>query len=982
MGLMDQPTAFFGGGRIIKGDIELTGDLLQDPIRIGLNAQTLSDTMAIGINADATGTKSIAIGRDSIANNQNNTALGREAEATGGDATALGNETTAPSRWNTVIGYEAGADEDTVGLEPNGENVVLVGRKSQASGDNAVAIGEISRANGNNSTAVGRGTQAFGDDSSVFGQGSVINGIGSTIVGQGVTVNVSDATAVGTDVTVSADGATGIGRGTTTTAENSTAIGNGAEANGVNAVAIGTGSVADRDNVYSFGDRDVNLPTGRSFIYPEDAGSQTIVNIPVTDAPAAGTAQEYKFEVAGESIFEVAAEADGVGGIQNKVARIRGSFDIRGGNDSLADIVSGDISIVDQEGTEQVGLDATSDPVIIDLHNNRVNNFGLQNGESITYAPDAGAQRLANINTDGASENSEESISIGINENNIFKAYGEADGVGGVKNLQLRFIEEANVNGNDIRDGANTIWDSVNSEVPNSAMATILNSTLNNSTINVTAGNGLDGPSATDISLGGSFTFDISTDGIQLDEIDQSIAPTWTSKHEFQSGLDLSNSATTIDMGEVSSIVNLPSPGSALEAANKGYVDGVAEGLNIKQSAHAASTQNIDLTTSGLPSGDGTIDGVTIQTDDIVLLKDQTDNTENGLYDVGASPTDPSSWARADDFNEAAEVTSGSLSFVREGTNNGSISFVTISEDVATLGTDPIVWDEFSRAGEFIGGVGINKNELTFSVDITGLSGFGIEKSGDTFRIASEIAGSGISGGSGSSLSLTNDTVTVAGNSVSLGDSVSIDLVDLSTFDISGNDLIDGTLTIWDSASGHVPLTALQSDTVTVSTGTGISGGGDFSLGGSGINISLTNTDITFNGQNGLTGGTVSLGGSVNVGVSGAFQLDTDLESNPGGTGVLIWDESAGHIPQGRLQNDSVTVSAGTNLTTGGSVSLGNTVTLDLADPISLSDLNVDNIDDNGQGFIDFSISGAKRAELDSNGNLDLEGELTEGAAL
>jgi len=933
MGLQRQPTAFFGGGRVIKGDIELSGDLLQDPIRIGLNAQTLSDTMAIGINADATGTKSIAIGRDSIANNQNNTALGREAEATGGDATALGNETTAPSDWNTVIGYDAGADEETVGLEPNGKNIVLVGRKAQASGDNGVAIGEISRANGNNSTAVGRGTQAFADNSSVFGQGSTVDGSGATVVGQNVTVTENNATSIGTDVTVSAPGATGIGRGAVATAENATAVGNGAEANGLNSLAIGNGVVVDQDNSYSFGDRNVILPLGRSFLYPEDAGSQTIANIPVTDSPAAGTAQEYKFEVGGESIFEVAAEADGSGGIQNKVARIKGSFDIRGDGDDLPDIISGDISIVDDSGTEQIGLDATSDPIVIDFNDNRVNNFGLRNGESVTYIDDAGSQRLADINVDAAAENAEESISIGINQNNILKAYGQSDGVGGVKNLQLRFIEEANVNGNDIRDGANTIWDSVNTEVPNSAMATILNNTLNNSTINVTAGNGLDGPSATDISLGGSFTFDISTDGIQLDEIDQSIAPTWTSQHEFQSGLDLSNSATTINMGEVSSIINLPSPGSALEAANKGYVDGVAEGLNIKQSSHAASTQNIDLTTSGLPSGDGTIDGVTIETDDIVLLKDQTDDADNGLYDVGASPTDPSSWARADDFNEASEATSGSLSFVREGTNNGSISFVTISSDVTTLGTDPIIWDEFSRAGEFIGGVGINKDNLTFSVDITQLSGFGIEKSGDTFRIASEIAGSGISGGSGSALSLTNDTVTIAGNAVSLGGSIDIDLADLSSFNTSGNDLVDGASTIWDSAAGYVPSNALQSDTVTVSTGTGISGGGDFNLGGSGISISLTNTDITINSSNGITGGTVSLGGSVDVGISGALELDTDLQSSSGGTGVTIWDESSGYIPQGRLQNDSVTVSPGNglNATNSGLVSLGNSTTVGIA---------------------------------------------------
>ncbi|EGQ44107.1 MAG: hypothetical protein J07AB43_01660, partial [Candidatus Nanosalina sp. J07AB43] len=494
MGLMEQPTAYFGGGRVIRGDIELVGDLIQDPVSIGLNADTLPDTVGIGRNVVATGTDSTATGTGAIANNGRTVAYGKGAEATGQDATAIGTETTAPSNWNTVIGYDAGSSF-------NGENVVLVGRKSEARGNDTVAIGEDATANGNQSTAVGRGTEALKQSASAFGQGTKANGAATTVVGQGVTVEADNATSIGTGVDVTGDGATGVGRGTIATAQDSTAIGNGAEANGVNSVAIGTGSTANRDNVYSFGDRDVNLPLGRSFLYPEDAGSQTIVNIPVTDSPAAGTAQEYKFDIGGESILEIAAEADGAGGIQKKVARIKGSFDIRGGNDGLADIVSGDISIVDQDGVEQIGFDATSDPIIVDLHNNRVNNFGLRTGESVTYTSDAGAQRLANINADAAAENSEQSISIGIDQNDIFKAYGESDGAGGIKNLQLRLTQKLNVNNKDIVDsvGGLTIW--------NAAQNYIEQTALENDRLTYASGSGLVGGG--EVALGGSATFNI-----------------------------------------------------------------------------------------------------------------------------------------------------------------------------------------------------------------------------------------------------------------------------------------------------------------------------------------------------------------------------------------------------------------------------------------------------------------------------------------
>jgi hypothetical protein len=352
MGLMDQPAAYYGGGRVIKGDIELDGDLVQEPIRIGLNAETLPDTLAIGKEAVATGRKSMAIGKDTISNNQNTISFGEEAEATGGDATALGTETTAPSRWNTVIGYAAGADEETVGLEPNGDNVVLVGRKAQASGDNGVAIGEISRANGDNSTAVGRDTQAFGKDSSVFGQGSVVSAQNATAVGQGVSLSDDDATLVGTDVEVSGEKATGIGSGATSSSNSSTAIGFGATASGAeassigksseasgegsvafgvgatvtadNSVALGKGVTVTQPDTFSFGDRNINVPPNKSILYPNDSGEATLVDFGVTRASSDGATQSYSFEIDSEPLLIIAADANGDGGIKNKRVKLPG----------------------------------------------------------------------------------------------------------------------------------------------------------------------------------------------------------------------------------------------------------------------------------------------------------------------------------------------------------------------------------------------------------------------------------------------------------------------------------------------------------------------------------------------------------------------------------------------------------------------------------------------------------------------------------
>lgn len=561
MGLMDQPTAFFGGGRIIKGDIELTGDLLQDPIRIGLNAQTLPDTMAIGINADATGTKSIAIGRDSIANNQNNTALGREAEATGGDATALGNETTAPSRWNTVIGYGAGADEDTVGLEPNGENVVLVGRKSQASGNNAVAIGEISRANGDNSTAIGRGTQAFADNSSVFGQGSVAGGTGTTVVGQGVTVNTNDSTSVGKGVNITGSSATAVGVGAEASADNATAIGDGASAQESSSVAIGQGSTVSFPSAISFGDRDISLQNSRSILYPVNSGSQTLVDLPVDDTISAGVRQEFTFDIGGEPIFVVRAESDGSGGIQNAVGEIKGSFGLDGDTNQVDDVITGDISIQDSSGTEQIGLDATVTPVKIDLHNNRLLNFGIRSGEDITYPDDTGAERLVNFNvTSVPTAGTEMSYSFAVDDTDIAKVFAEANGSGGIQNPLFIFLEDLDVNSNDIIDGGTTIWDAANNYIPQER--------LENDSLTLSAGNGL--TSGGLVSLGGSTSIGVATNGIQLDEIDESIAPDWSGNHIFGGGVEIGTLETTEDPG-ASVLVDAPITSTPSQGSQQSY---------------------------------------------------------------------------------------------------------------------------------------------------------------------------------------------------------------------------------------------------------------------------------------------------------------------------------------------------------------------------------------------------------------------------
>jgi len=152
----------------------------------------------------------------------------------------------------------------------------------------------------------------------------------------------------------------------------------------------------------------------------------------------------------------------------------------------------------------------------------------------------------------------------------------------------------------------------------------------------------------------------------------------------------------------------------ALSLVTKGYVDAVKQALDIKDSVHVASTANVSLTagSSGLEAGDA-IDGVTLVAGDRVLLKNQTDASENGIYVAVASGGTP---ARSTDANASAEVTSGMFVWVEEGTANGDQGYVLTTNNVITLNTTDLTFTQFSGAGQITAGNGMTKSGNTINV--------------------------------------------------------------------------------------------------------------------------------------------------------------------------------------------------------------------------------------------------------------------------
>ncbi len=181
-------------------------------------------------------------------------------------------------------------------------------------------------------------------------------------------------------------------------------------------------------------------------------------------------------------------------------------------------------------------------------------------------------------------------------------------------------------------------------------------------------------------------------------------------------------------------ITNLATPTADGDAASKSYVDGVAQGLDVKDSCVAATTGNITISTA-LNNGD-TLDGVSLSTNDRVLVKDQSSASENGIYIVGSSP------ARADDLAAGADA-AGMFTFIEKGTVNADNAFVCTSDKgSAVVGTNNLAFTQFSGAGQITAGDGLDKSANTLSVDLKSNGGLVIEST----EIAVDLAASSITG--------------------------------------------------------------------------------------------------------------------------------------------------------------------------------------------------------------------------------------------
>ena len=176
-------------------------------------------------------------------------------------------------------------------------------------------------------------------------------------------------------------------------------------------------------------------------------------------------------------------------------------------------------------------------------------------------------------------------------------------------------------------------------------------------------------------------------------------------------------------------ITNLATPTADSDAANKGYVDSVAQGVDIKLSCRVATTSALPTVTyANGSSGVGatltassvgilTVDGIATIQGDRILVKNQASDFQNGIYTVTTAGTAGVAFVltRATDLDVAAEFPS-SFTFIEEGTVNADSGWVCTTNAPVTVGTTSITFSQFSGAGSYLAGPGLTLTGNTFAV--------------------------------------------------------------------------------------------------------------------------------------------------------------------------------------------------------------------------------------------------------------------------
>ena len=352
---------------------------------------------------------------------------------------------------------------------------------------------------------------------------------------------------------------------------------------------------------------------------------------------------------------------------------------------------------------------------------------------------------------------------------------------------------------------------------------------------------------------------DVATDGSKLDTVEQNADVTDAINVAAAGALMKSGGTMTGNL-----ILN-GDPTVALGAATKEYVDTIAAaGIHYHTPVRVEAPLNLTVTYNNGTAGVGatltnagtqeaiTIDGVALSSGDRVLVYEQTDATQNGIYTVTTVGNGSTNWVltRATDadsygVSDPDAFGEGDAFFVKEGATGAGELYVMNTAGTITFGTTNITFTVIAETAVYSAGTGLTLTGTTFAigqdVGTTANVTFNQVTAAIIGNVTGDVTGN-VTGNAGTATKLaTARTIQLSG-----------DVTGSATFDGSANASI--TAVVQDDSHSHVISNvdglqnALDGKTTTARTitaGDGLTGGGNLTANrtlnvgaGSGITVS------------------------------------------------------------------------------------------------------------------------------------------------
>lgn len=224
--------------------------------------------VALGTAAEATGTSSTAIGRNTKALELSSAAFGDSAIATNWAATAIGRASQAKADNSLAVGSMAVTE---------GRESTALGRRSYAGAQSATALGTLANASAVVATAVGNGAKASATEASALGNAAEATGGSSIAIGPRSKSTGVSSIAIGRNAKASGFDSTVMGQGSSAEGTQSAVIGTYAKATHTYSVALGSQSVSKEG-------KSVTTATVGSNTYNGFAGTRPMATVSVGDA--------------------------------------------------------------------------------------------------------------------------------------------------------------------------------------------------------------------------------------------------------------------------------------------------------------------------------------------------------------------------------------------------------------------------------------------------------------------------------------------------------------------------------------------------------------------------------------------------------------------------------------------------------------------------------------------------------------------------